>query len=237
LHSLPNSFDFEFNLNLNFESLLGSNPLLPESSETITQTTIDPRILGIPNTLGTGFEDGQLQQLLANNCSPPPIFSPPQAYFGEVPLQNSNPRQPQITSQSQADHRRSMQRGSPRLPSHSAAPKSSYADLQEPTSSLKSPVSASAKPDNALSGLATASPDGFPSRSRIRPRRYQSRWPGCQRIFAFKKDLPRHHLTHVKPHRANYHRCPKAGCNKSFPRLDNCQRHTKHCRSGQRAQE
>ena len=64
--------------------------------------------------------------------------------------------------------------------------------------------------------------------------KHQCQWPGCQHIFALRKDLNRHQITHVKPDQANYYRCPNPQCNKSFPRADNCHRHTtKHCRKKQ----
>jgi len=61
LNPIPHSFDFELSLD--------SQPPLPELSENLTQSAIDPRRLGLSNnlTLGTSFEDGRLQQPLASS--------------------------------------------------------------------------------------------------------------------------------------------------------------------------
>ncbi|KAH8758514.1 hypothetical protein F5882DRAFT_444334 [Hyaloscypha sp. PMI_1271] len=123
LYPTPPPFDFEL--------YLSSRPPSPELSENLTQATIDPRILDLSNTLGTGFGDGQLQPPRASTRPPPPTSSPPQEYFWEGPSQDSYPRQPQTTSPSETDHRSQTSR----LSSPPAA-QNSFALLSEPTSSL-----------------------------------------------------------------------------------------------------
>ena len=243
-HPIPNSFDpnleFDFEYLPDIEPYLDSKPHLPEFSETQTQLTIDPRILGISNTLDTGFEDGQLQQPLASSHPLPPTISPQQEYFSQVPLRNSNPPQPKTMSRSGTDHRYHVQGGPPRVPSPPVAQNSSFARLSESTSSLSQATSSAVSSNQLLPELAAPSPDGFhlnrSDRSklctatkgrRIRPRILPCPWPGCQYVCALKKDLKRHHITHVKPDRANYSLCPNHGCTQSFPRADNCQRHAR----------
>ncbi|KAH8784436.1 hypothetical protein BGZ57DRAFT_1002705 [Hyaloscypha finlandica] len=123
LYPTPPPFDFELYLSSRLPS--------PELSENLTQATIDPRILDLSNTLGTGLGDGQLQPPRASTRPPSPTSSPPQEYFWEGPSQNSYPRQPQTTSRSETDHRSHTSR----LSSPPAA-QNSFALLSEPTSSL-----------------------------------------------------------------------------------------------------
>jgi len=157
------------------------------------------------------------------------------------------PREPQATNRSEMEPPWSTPRLFPGLPGPPNGQDPSSACLSEATSSLSCPPSnpvvsnelSSAHAVVSLDGsLVGLSPIGSQGNKRSTRQGHQCEWIGCQYVCALKKDLRRHHITHVKPDRANYHRCPNAGCHKSFPRADNCQRHaTKYCRRRQAAQQ
>jgi hypothetical protein len=74
LNPIPNSFGFDFDFD--FEPLPDPELPLPEFSENLTQSTIDPRILGISNTLGTGLRAASCIKLSRVVILHPPPFHP-----------------------------------------------------------------------------------------------------------------------------------------------------------------
>lgn len=232
----PNPRSFESD-NFDFDSQftpLDIDPYLPEFAENLTQLTIDPSTLGSSNTPGTGFEDGQLQQILAGTRPPQLTSSLSQDHLNNTPSQNSFAPS-QSTSGLGTTHQDShIQRISSGPSSILATRSFALIRPSNSTTSSNSSTSNLGRHNNLLPVQATSSDPSSQvisqsnsrrnARRRVRPRRHLCTWPGCQRAFSSPKDLSRHQNTHT---RVRTYQCPNSGCNKSFSRADNCQRHSR----------
>jgi hypothetical protein len=202
----------------------------PEYSTILTPVTFVPVTASSSTSLGGGVEDSFLRQLFATNLQPSSAPSFYQDIYEEATLENwsaqGHPFQHAIQSTEGSTPllNATCSQSTTNLPTHPESSRSQCPYAVSPSARIIPRPTSLTRPNKSPEVVSSASSTAD-SGSLPRKRRYKCTWDGCSYSCALPKDLEKHRFKHERPDESKCHRCPNAGCGRTFPRVDNCKRH------------